>query len=1071
MKKILSLTLLMLLCGFAAWSQIKTISGTVLDPADNSPLVGASVVIKGTTKGTITDIDGKYSINVGEADKELVFSFMGMQDRTEKIGSKTTINVTMISEATQLSDVVVTALNIKRDNKSLTAAQQTVNTTMLAEAKDQNIVSSLSGKVSGVHIVPPQSSTGSARIVIRGNSSFTGNNQPLFVIDGMPMDNSIDQDRIGGSNSTPGGLDMGNGASSLNPEDIETLTVLKGPNAAALYGSRAANGVILITTKKATEGRFKVSFHSNTMFNYISQWPDFQNSFGAGHIGEIAGNGGMVNLETGLVDMRNNPSQRSLGAPMFGQEYIGLDGKIHRYEPKPGNVYDFYNTARKLTNNVAIEGGNGDNNYRVSLTNMNANDFIENQNLVNNNTLNLRFFNTLTKGLTLDSKVNVFDESTKNRQYLNGSGYNPVYTYIYMPRSMSLDELYNYKSPEGIEQGKMGDAHNPYWSINESSNGDERMKALFNIDLAYQILPYLKAMLTYGKEYNNFSARSFRNKGAGGGDTKGEVRRQKSTNNNDMYKFLLLFDKSFNYISVNATFGGERNNWHSYNHWEENKNLRVAGFDNLTNSDEKPTAGDRTERKRMNSIYGALSVGYQSWVYLDITGRNDWSSTLPMNNNSYFYPSFGISWIPTDMLKLSQDIVYGKLRASYAIVGNDTYPYRLLPYYKLETTFGGTLYATFPNTLPNENLKPERTESYEIGSDLRFWNGRINFDFTYYNKESSDQIIDAAMDPSSGYDRKVYNSGTIRNRGVELSTKFIPVKNKNFTYEIFANFTKNNSLVLAMPDGKPLEIRVQWQNRIMIEEGKPYGIIRGKKWLTDASGKRLVKDDGYALWADDQEIGTATPDWLMGIGNTFRYNIGKYGDVDLSFLIDIKKGGIVYSGSRKKGITNGIFSGMEKETEEWWYQRTILGGGFEGKECYAGYQFSNTYFILKDEDGNYMLDAKGNYIAGEKCEYYLAPMHVGYYSDDFCEMTSYDASYVKLRELSLGYNFPKRWISKVKLTNARLCLVGRNLWILYQNTPKGLDPEAADNAGNAQGFELGGLPPNTTLGFDIKLTF
>ena len=1068
MKKILSIIFLTLLCSSVVWSQTKTISGTVFDPADNSPLVGASVVIKGTTKGTITDIDGKYSINVGEADKELVFSFMGMQDRTEKIGSKTTINVTMASEATQLSDVVVTALNIKRDNKSLTAAQQTVNTTMLAEAKDQNIVASLSGKVSGVHVVPPQSSTGSARIVIRGNSSFTGNNQPLFVIDGMPMENFIDQKRIGDDDSMAGGLDMGNGASSLNPEDIESLTVLKGPNAAALYGSRAANGVILITTKKATEGRFKVSFHSNTMFKYITQWPDFQNTYGSGGLYEFDRN--IINDDQ-IPDFRIPGQFRSLGAPMIGQDYIGLDGKLRKYEPKPGNVYDFYKTARALTNNVSVEGGNADNSYRVSLTNMNANDFIDNQNLVNNNILNLRFFNTLTKGLTLDSKLNIFDESCENRQYLNGSGYNPAYMYIFMPRHMALEEFYNYKSPEGQEQAKSGDGHNPFWSINETGNNDERMKALFNIDLAYQILPYLKVILTYGKEYNNFSSFEHRNKGALG-DTDGFVREQTSTNNNDMYKALLLFDKNFGDISVNATLGGEQNDWYGYSEWRENKKLRVAGFYDLNNSDEKPSLGDHTSRKQMRSVYGALSVGYQSWVYLDLTGRNDWSSTLPVNNNNYFYPSFGISWIPTDMLKLSQDIVYGKLRASYAIVGNDTDPYKLLPYFTLNTTFNEVLYATFPSYIPNANLKPERTQSYEIGTDLRFWKGRIVVDFTFYNKESSDQIIEAAMDPSSGYSKQIYNSGTIRNRGVELTGRVVPVKTKSFSYEIFGNFTKNNSLVLAMPDGKPLQIRTQYNSRIMIEEGKPYGVIRGRVWSTDASGKRLVEDSGYAVWEDDQDLGTATPDWLLGIGNTFRYTIGKYGDVDLSFLIDMKKGGLVFSGSRRKGITAGVFSGFEKETEDWWVQSVILGNeNTNGSQNFAGVQFDDIYFRKKNDDGSFAVDAKGNYIAGEKCDYYMVPMFVGFYSDNFNEMTAFESSYVKLRELSLGYNFPKQWISKVKLTNARLSLVGRNLWILYQKTPRGLDPEAADNAGNGQGFEVGGLPPNTTLGFDIKLAF
>ncbi len=429
MKKLLSIILLFSLCSSAVWAQTRTISGTVYDATDNSPLIGASVSVKGTTKGTLTDIDGKYTLSVGANEHEIVFSYMGMHTKTERIGNRTTIDVKMEPDAKVLDDVVVTALGIKREQKSLTVAQQSVDTKTLEEVRDANIVSSLAGKVSGVQVTPPQTATGSARIVIRGNSSFLGNNQPLWVVDGIPIDNSAgDADN---KNASGGGLDMGNGAADLNPSDIESMQVLKGPNAAALYGSRAANGVILVTTKKGKEGKTKVSFNSNNQWTYVSQWPDFQNVFGVGHMYQMMvenenrnffqyfnpndpENLGKANPALSNPNaFTNNPDDpriglplmtemmkvaqgsRSNGSPMIGQKYVGLDGKIHEYSPNPYNVKDFYQTAHSSTNNVSIEGGNANNSFHVSYTNTQANDIVQNMNLVKKNSINARFFSTL----------------------------------------------------------------------------------------------------------------------------------------------------------------------------------------------------------------------------------------------------------------------------------------------------------------------------------------------------------------------------------------------------------------------------------------------------------------------------------------------------------------------------------------------------------------------------------------------------------------------------------------------------------------------------------------------------
>ncbi|MDP4240096.1 MAG: TonB-dependent receptor plug domain-containing protein, partial [Bacteroidota bacterium] len=520
MRKLFLFVVLCCLCNNAFAQQ--TISGIVRESTNpDVGLPGVSVQVVGKARGTITDINGQYSIRVQPGDKELVFCFMGLKCKTVAIGNKTHIDVKLEEQdAIFLNEVVVSALGVKRESKSLTVAQQRVDAGTISEIKDPNLVSSLAGKVAGVMVTPPSSSTGSARIVIRGNSSFTGNNQPLFVVDGMAVDNSDGSAGV----STNGGLDMGNGASDINPDDVESIDVLKGPNAAALYGSRAANGVIIITTKKAKEGRFKVSVNSNTMFRYISQWPVFQNSFGMGHTTRMVGTNTSW-LATANADGNPYPypgipimSQistdqggRSNGGPMIGIPYIGLDGKIHPYSPQPDNVYGFYQKASTYTNNIAVEGGNKDNNYRASITNLTADDVVERQNLVDKNTLNLRFFNTLTKNLTLDSKITFIDDDTKNRRYSNQSGFNPLYMYTILARSMTLDQLKYYKTSAGTETVMVGGIHNPYWTINETGNEDAKMRVLANFDLSYQILPSLKATVKYGREYISTNSMEYRN--------------------------------------------------------------------------------------------------------------------------------------------------------------------------------------------------------------------------------------------------------------------------------------------------------------------------------------------------------------------------------------------------------------------------------------------------------------------------------------------------------------------------------------------------------------------------------
>ena len=1100
MKRKLLFVAFILCLGTSMFAQ-KTITGTVKDNK-SEPIPGVSVSVKGAQRGGVTDFDGNFSLQVQSGDKVLLFTYIGMKEKTVTLGNETHYNVTMEENSTLLNEVVVSALNIPRESKSLPVAQQRVDAVTIAEVRDANIVSSLAGKVAGVMVTPPTSSTGSARIVIRGNSSFTGNNQPLFVVDGMAIDNSDGSQSV----NKNGGLDMGNGASDINPDDVETIDVLKGPNAAALYGSRAANGVILITTKKAQEGRFKVSVASNAMMHYISQWPDFQNAFGVGHMTRMLGNGSDQGSPNGrpsnvytLTDENGNPypypgiptmrgillnvATRSNGGPQIGTPYIGLDGKMYTYSPQPDNVYGFYQKAWAYTNNLAIEGGNKDNNYRLSLTNFQANDVVEKQNVVDKNTLTARFFNTLIKNLTLDSKVTFITDNTENRRYANQNNYNPLYMYTIMPRTITLDQLKNYKTPEGKEAVRVGDIHNPYWTINETNNFDNKTRIFLNFDLSYQILSYLRLNLKYGRDYEQKKTQEFRNMGALSDDYngKGYFKTQTNKYDNQMLEWQLLFNNRFDKVSLLATLGGNRLD---YKGWWQNSSidqLKIPNLQSMQNFDDKGwvKADNAAESwKRTNSLFGSVSFGYNDYAYLDVTARNDWSSTLPIENCSYLYSSVGVSILPTVMLNIPERIFFGKLRASYAKVGNDTGPYRLIPYYELslDNTFLGYKFASFPGTLPKVDLKPERTNSIELGTDLRFLNGRINLDVTWYKKNSFDQIVEAAMAASSGYQRKVFNNGEIENKGIELMLRTGIFDTKDFTWSLDANFTKYTSKVVKMLENNEIEINEVFSLKERVVEGYPYGAMFGTVWLTDQQGRRMVNlIDGQPVRKENVYLGNFNPDYLLSVSNRFRYR-----DFDLYVMIDMKMGGKLYSGTRRQSIRNGVISGLEQAQESWWKRDIIFGDG--GDNVWGGVQFNengksnitnqNIYYYdpSKYESMETMTPLDPNYVP-EQCTRYFWPGNVGYYADGFDDLIIYDASFVKLREIGVGYNLPRKLISKIKMSSARVSLVGRDLWILYQKTPKGLDPEAALNAGNGQGLESGSLPPNTSFGMTLKIAF
>jgi len=1043
MKPIYCLLLCMGLLHLSAHSQNVTITGTVTTP-EGTPLFGVTVSAgSGAQKTqTTTNEKGAYIIVAPPAVKELVFTYVGMEPLNEPIKGRRVVNVQLNTSSNQMEQVVVTALGIKRETKALSYSRQSMDVSNLTQAPAPNIVSSLSGRIAGLQITPPSTNTGSARVVIRGNNSITGNNQPLFVIDGIPVDNEAGDASVTTSGNT--NLDYGNGIGNVNPDDIESIEVLKGPNAAALYGSRAANGAILITTKKSSGTRFKVTFNSNSTFQRITEFPDYQNEFGAGNSFKLEGSGSTSNPER-IPDL--SVFYRSWGPPMMGQPVLSVNGQPKLYLPQPNNVEDFYQTAGMFTNSIAVEGGNADNNYRLSYTNYNGGSVVAGINETVRHNANLRIQNKFTKWLDMDSKITFTNNKVTNRQYMNGSDRNPIYQYAYMVRDDQLSEFSNYKDQYGNEINTHRDFLNPYWAIHENPNRDTKNQLLgaFNVNAKFN--KWLKMTAKVGTEMYWLNGYTFNNKGSQS-NPNGSMSTLNNTLQSTNADVILFANNRVGKLSINSFVGAGRFQTSITQNRQSISSLIQPGLINLSNSGEFPDVSQFESDKLIYSAYGSVSLGYKNFAYMDVTGRNDWSSTLPSGNNSYFYPSVGGSFIFTDAFNIPRNILsFGKLRASYAIVGNDTRPYQLIPTYSFDGIYNGQAYASLSSTFYNPDLKPEKTGSFEYGIDLRFLNDRLILGATHYKTSTINQIVTAQITPASGYTRRYYNAGEIKNWGNELTVSAIPVKNKQFSWNVTANYAKNNSRVESLVEGVNSFQLNSWFGRLLVfaEVGQPYGVIRGAGWKRDDQGRKLVSASGQPIAEKNLVLGSAMPDWTGGISNSFQYK-----NFNLSFLVDVRKGGEFYSGTYRRAYIAGGIANTIEGREDYYLHNYIYGES--SANLTGGFIYKDAYF----EDG------KPN-------DKYITPQSNGFSNLD--EMQIFDASYVKLREVVVGYSLPSSLLKKSFISNARISLSGRNLWTLYKNAPKGIDPEASVTSGNGQGIEYGSLPPSSTYGIDLRLTF
>ena len=1062
-KRLITAITILFLAIMSSVAQTKSFKGTVIDNKDGQPVIGASVIVtdaKGKTiTGVSTDLDGLFSISIPEAGKEIKVSSVGYLDYIAPARSASGVKIYLEQDSQTLDAVVVTALGITREAKSLNYSRQSVDASSMNEIKASDFVASLSGKVAGVSVTPSGVSNGTSRVVIRGTSSLTENSMPVFVIDGMVIENQPGDSGVGVDGGS-GSLDMGNPAADINPDDIESVEVLKGPNAAALYGSRAANGVILITTKKARgQNKVNFSYNGNFQFETINQLLEYQNGWGTGENNFKLENSTYTLPQdsrrtnetvpdlTGYND-KAGAKLRSWGAPLWDQPIIGHDGSLTTHSAHPDNVRDFYSTAHKYSNSFTIDGGSRENNYRLSYTNISSNSVVHGNNESAKNVFNVRLFNTVFKWLTLDSKLTYTREVVKNRQYLNGSNRNPIYAFVTLPRDITVEMMKHYKDEDGKEMIPIGErGYNPYWNIYENTNSDIRDRVTGSAIMEAKVAKGLVAQAKAGLDYYGWTGTEFSNMGARS-DLDGGMTNWSTRYLSDEFSGHLRYDHSFDKVlSINALIGASTYYRTTERLTQEITSLLVPGFKNISNSGEYPIATQTLSEKRINSLYGSVSLGLFNWLFVDATARNDWSSTLPAANCSYFYPSVGASFIFSDAFKIDRSIIsFGKIRASYAYAGADTSPYRTGQTFSYSGIYNGQPLQGISTTLNNPELKPEQTRSLEVGAEINFLNNRLGFDVTYYNSKSYDLITSVTLSTSSGYSKRYMNAGRIDNKGFEFVINANPVSMRNFKWNLTTNYSLNRSNVVKVSDeSSSVAILTSSNVSINLEEGRPYGVMRGRDVKRDEAGRMIVDADGKPLVTDNlQELGVVEPKWTGSLINSFKI----YG-VSVNFQIDARVGGVLYSGTWNRATTAGVVADTYEGREEYYLSSIILGES--AKKASFGYQWDDAVF----EDGS-------------KCEMFVNPRYKVGSWDSRCV---FDASYIKLREVSIGYAIPKKLLSKTPLNSIKFSLVGRNLAILYQKTPKGIDPESAVSSGNAQGIEYGGMPPVANVGFDLKVSF
>jgi len=1076
MKKLLLFFLISTFVVSVSWAQDREVSGTVTSSDEQMPLPGVSILIVGTTTGTVTDADGNYKIRVPSG-AILRYSYIGYLNQEISVGNQTVIDIVMVPDATQLQEVVVTSLGIERETKALGYSITEVDGDEFTEARENNLANALTGRVAGVNVSNvaggPASST---RVIIRGNKSLQGNNQPLYVVDGIPMDNSGF-----GQAGMWGGRDEGDGMSSINPDDIESIQVLKGANAAALYGARAANGVINITTKKGTARKgIGVEFNSNYVFETVYDHRDYQREYGQG---------GYV-----LSDPANPDSPRIAVAPRTQEEAYGwgtsnwgpklgsvanaiqFDGVSRPYTDAGDNWDRFYKTGNTWTNTIALTGGGPQQNFRFSFSDLRNSSIVPNTGFQRQN-VSLSTNSKFGKRLTLTAKVLYSHEYADNRPYLSDSPANGILAMHYIPANINVE---NYKgdpeklgaiSPdtpesslliwgksvgEEFQQANNNWHQNPWWVAYQFDNDDWRDRIITSGQLRYDITDFLYVQGRIGMDWYTRRETDLVPQGTGyqrgGSLNEGETRIREIN-----MDYLVGFDDMFGPVSVNVFVGG---NYMRRKY--EDMNLGGSGFNvpffEAINNTVTRSWGFGYSESGINSVYGQAEIGYNGYLYLTATARNDWFSVLNPEFNSILYPSVGLSFVFSDAINaLPSWLSFGKIRGSWAQVGNVTIgPYDTNLTYSLNgNSHLGYTMASFSSAMgnngliPNPELQPLLSTEMEFGIDVRFLDNRLGLDFTYYDQKTTDDILNATISRASGFGRTTVNLGEMTNKGIEVLLNGTPLRG-TFNWDISLNFARNTNEVVSLIEGTDELIVGEPRHRntfIKHIVGQPFGSITGSVQQIAPNGQPIFYSDGRPTATNEfVVIGNGNPDWTGGLNNSFTWK-----NWNLSFLIDFKLGGDIISGSNMRMTSAGK------------HKQTLIGREGQPPLTISGVTQTGT-----DAEGEPIYEPINMTLTPSQAQSYWGSVNGD--SDGITDMFLYDASFAKLRQITFGYNFPRELLSKTPINSLSLSFVGRNLLVLFKNVDN-IDPESSYQNTNSQGLEYFGMPAVRSFGFNLRAGF
>lgn len=1062
----------------AGAGQAITITGTVREPG-GSAIPGAQVQNLRTKQGTAADINGKFVLRGAIGDTIKVTS-LSYGDQSIPVTSTTPIRITLTAAAEgkkQLREVVVTALGIERNSRAVGYALEEVNGNAVQEAKEVNFTNALTGKVAGLQVNGNTGSMGgSSKVTIRGVKSILGDNNAFVVVDGTPfINNTANQ---AGQQNGGGGYDYGTSLQDINPEDIDNISVLKGAAATALYGSRGANGVMLITTKKKADvsGGIGVTYSINAQMDRVYVLPDYQNEYGGGTGGKFDtlyvadhpeafkdGKATYNDPVRGPYDlMVRYYDDASWGPKLQGQlirPYWSWDadkgnpyfGQTTPWVAHPNNVRDFYKTGLTLTNNISMAGSDDKGSFRLSYGNMTQNFVLPNADMHRNN---LSFNGTyeVAKGLRGTASINYTNLDAKGRPGTGFAGPNPTLQFtMYGQRQLDINDEKRYAYPDGSEitwnrrawnDAAPASSDNPYWNRYKNYETDGRNRLFGNAGLDWQTTKWLSfSGRVFMDQYN-----SLQEERAAKDYLPGSYIKRVGTSRELNYQLTANIKKDFSKdFTFNATLGGNI----MHRQWTNTGgntvgDLIIPGVYNLTNSQQPAQVIDQFYEKQINSAFGLFSFGYKNYLFLDLTGRSDWSSALLSANNPYFYPSASVSFVFSDLLKQWKWLNFGKLRGSASSVGSDTDPYQIYDTYQFIPPFGSNPVTALSTVKYNPSLKPEQTREYEGGINLQFLDNHIGVDFTYYSRVTHNQIIPLPISGSTGFSSTVVNGGSVQNQGMEIALNLNPIRLKNgFRWDITANLARNRNKLLNLDipqyhESLPV-LLIGTDRRTQLVSvaayvGKPLGTMLGTDYVYNDKGQKIVEPNGlYKITPQPVPLGNAYPDYVGGVTNTFYFK-GIY----LSALVDFQHGGSFFSYTNMYGKGSGLL------------EVTAANGVRENGIIAPGVQEDGSPNTVKLDAATYFQNNEGKTLS---------------------RANMYDASYVYLREVKLGYNLPESWYKKVHAQAARLSLYGRNLWLMHSNAPN-VDPSNILNStSNIQGIEGGALPSLRSYGLNLSVSF